>query len=211
MVTADTSANIDAAIHVAHAFTIHSEESESDYFSVVDDLQDPDDEEEAGAAHIGDTELTAGLFYGYVVVDLPALVSNTEGVDIDNWMSADVDRTLAADIVKRLIPLIATVTPGAKLGSTAPYSWASFLMAEASARQPRSLAEAFRVPASARLDAGIQRLNTQLKKFDSVYGQGETRKFLSTESEAVEGAEQVDLQALAAWASQLVIDGAVSS
>ena len=34
MVTSDPGANIDAAIHVAHAFTVHAEESESDYFSV---------------------------------------------------------------------------------------------------------------------------------------------------------------------------------
>ena len=58
MVTSDPGANIDAAVHVAHAFTVHREESESDYFSVVDDLQR--DDEDAGAAHIGDMELTAG-------------------------------------------------------------------------------------------------------------------------------------------------------
>ena len=78
MVTSDPGANIDAAIHVAHALTVHAEESESDYFSVVDDLQSED--EDAGAAHIGDMELTAGLFYGYVVVDVPGLVSNLEGM-----------------------------------------------------------------------------------------------------------------------------------
>ena len=42
MVTSDVEANIDAAVHVAHAFTVHAEESESDYLSVVDDLQRPD-------------------------------------------------------------------------------------------------------------------------------------------------------------------------
>ena len=78
MVTSDPAANIEAAVHVAHAFTVHPEESESDYFSVVDDLQG--DDEDAGAAHIGDMELTAGLFYGYVVVDVAGLVSNLEGV-----------------------------------------------------------------------------------------------------------------------------------
>ena len=46
MVTSDPGANIEAAIHVAHAFTVHREESESDYFSVVDDLQG--DDEDAG-------------------------------------------------------------------------------------------------------------------------------------------------------------------
>ena len=78
MVTSDPGANIEAAVHVAHAFTVHREESESDYFSVVDDLQR--DDEDAGAAHIGDVELTAGLFYSYVVVDIPGLVSNLKGL-----------------------------------------------------------------------------------------------------------------------------------
>ena len=87
MVTSDPGANIEAAIHVAHAFTVHREESESDYFSVVDDLQR--DDEDAGAAHIGDTELTAGLFYGYVVVDVPGLVSNLEGCASGDWQDAD--------------------------------------------------------------------------------------------------------------------------
>ena len=39
-------------------------------------------------------ELTAGLFYGYVVVDVPGLVSNLEGCDAKaEWEGAD--RTLA--------------------------------------------------------------------------------------------------------------------
>ena len=50
MVTSDVEANIDAAIHVAHAFTVHEEESESDYFTVVDDLHRVEDD--AGADHI---------------------------------------------------------------------------------------------------------------------------------------------------------------
>jgi hypothetical protein len=39
MVTSDPDANTDAAIHVAHAFTVHREEAETDYFTVVDDLE----------------------------------------------------------------------------------------------------------------------------------------------------------------------------
>ena len=38
MVTSDPEANIAAAIHVAHAFTVHEEEAEIDYFTAVDDL-----------------------------------------------------------------------------------------------------------------------------------------------------------------------------
>ena len=143
MVTSDPGANIEAAIHVAHALTVHGEESESDYFSVVDDLQR--DDEDAGAAHIGDMELTAGLFYGYVVVDVPSLVSNLEGCPADEWQTAD--RALGAKVVENLLHLIATVTPGAKLGSTAPYACADLMLVEAGSRQPRSLANAYRDPA----------------------------------------------------------------
>ena len=124
MVTSDPGANIDAAIHVAHAFTVHQEESESDYFSVVDDLRDVD--EDPGADHIGDMELTAGLFYGYVVVDVPGLVSNLTGCDAEAW--ANADKTLASQVVEHLVHLIATVSPGAKLGSTAPYARADLML-----------------------------------------------------------------------------------
>ena len=133
MVTSDVEANIEAAVHVAHAFTVHAEESESDYFTVVDDLQRLEDD--AGADHIGETELTSGLFYGYVVLDRGLLLANLGG-----------DAEMAGAVAERLVHLIATVSPGAKLGPTAPYGYASWLLVEAGDQQPRSLAEAFREP-----------------------------------------------------------------
>ena len=136
MVTSDPEANTDAAIHVAHAFTVHREETESDYFTVVDDLTR--EAGEAGTAGLFDTELTAGLFYGYVVVDVPLLVANLGG-----------DPNLAGKVVQHLVHLIATVSPGAKKGSTAPYAWAELMLIEAGRRQPRTLANAFRNPTEA--------------------------------------------------------------
>ena len=194
MVTSDPAANIDAAIHVAHAFTVHQEESESDYFSVVDDLQQAD--EDAGAAHIGDMELTAGLFYGYVVVDVPGLVSN---------LSADKD--LAGKVVDHLVHLIATVSPGAKRGSTAPYSCADLMLIEAGARQPRSLANAFRSPAKAQVANATSALSQYLSKLDAAYGAKETRRVMSVEDCDILNAERLCLDDLAAWASQAVLSG----
>lgn len=72
MVTSDLLARVDAPVHVAHAFTVHAAHTEMDYFTVVDDLSR---EEETGAAHTNQTELGAGVFYGYVAVDVPLLVS----------------------------------------------------------------------------------------------------------------------------------------
>ncbi len=203
MVTSDPGANIDAAVHVAHAFTVHREESESDYFSVVDDLQSED--EDAGAAHIGDMELTAGLFYGYVVVDVPGLISNLEGCDGKDWQGAD--RKLAAQVVDHLLHLIATVSPGAKLGSTAPYGYADLMLVEAGTRQPRSLANAFRSPARAQVEDAARRLAEHLGKLDGAYGNGEARRVMSVEDCELPGAERLSCDDLASWAAAAVRAG----
>ena len=199
MVTSDPAANIDAAIHVAHAFTVHQEESESDYFSVVDDLQG--DEDDPGAAHIGDMELTAGLFYGYVVVDLPGLVSNLEGCDAQAWDNAD--KSLAGKVVEHLVHLIATVSPGAKLGSTAPYAYADLMLIEAGSRQPRSLANAFRTPTQAQTSRAAGALAQYLDKLDNAYGVRETRRVMSLEAFGIPCADRVPLDDLANWASNV--------
>lgn len=195
LVTADVEANIDAAVHVAHAFTVHSEESESDYFTVVDDLHRQEDD--AGADHIGETELTSGLFYGYVVLDRNALVANLGG-----------DADMAGEVARRLVHLIATVTPGAKLGPTAPYSYASWILAEAGDRQPRSLAEAYRKPCTPDRSAAAQRAGDFLGKIDALYETGEARRFISLEEAEVPDAERSEsLRELASWAGAVVKAG----
>ena len=203
MVTSDPGANIDAAVHVAHAFTVHGEESESDYFSVVDDLQG--DDEDSGAAHIGDMELTAGLFYGYVVVDVPGLVSNLEGCGADEWQGAD--RALAARVVQHLAHLIATVSPGAKLGSTAPYSYAELMLVEAGSHQPRSLANAYRMPVRPQVEAALTALSTYLQRLDAAYGAREERRVMSVEDCGLPGAGRMSLEEIASWAAGIVGNG----
>ena len=204
MVTSDPAANIDAAVHVAHAFTVHQEESESDYFSVVDDLQR--DDEDPGAAHIGDMELTAGLFYGYLVVDVPGLVSNLEGCTADQL--EDADRTLAAKVVEHLTHLIATVSPGAKLGSTAPYTCADLMLIEAGSRQPRSLANAFRTPVKAQVKDAAKQLSNYLAKLDAAYGIRESRRVMDSRKTAQSPARSVcPWTTLAAWVADAVRGG----
>ncbi len=201
MVTSDPEANTDAAIHVAHAFTVHAEESESDYFTVVDDLRRLD-EGEAGTAGIFETELTSGLFYGYVVVDVPTLVDNVGG-----------DRALAARVVEHLIHLIATVSPGAKKGGTAPYAYAELMLVETGRRQPRSLAGAFRAPVSLNeqdvLASALTKLGGHLENLDAAYGAREDRAMLCAANVSLAGvAERQDLDSIAAWAAAAVRAGA---
>jgi len=186
MVTSDPNANIEAPIHVAHAFTVHAEEAESDYFVAVDDLAR---DEETGADTIQETELTSGLFYGYVVVDLRGLLENL------GWNAA-----LAGEVLHNLIYLIAEVSPGAKLGSTAPYSRASFLLLETGDRQPRSLAEAFRKPCLPESGTAIAALSEHLRALDENYATGEDRRMMSLTNSEVPGATRGTLAELAAFA-----------
>ncbi len=191
MVTSDPAANIEAPVHVAHAFTVHGEESEGDYFTAVDDLKK--DEDDSGADTIQETELTCGLFYSYVVLDLPGLIANCGG-----------DKNLAGLVVHHLVHLIAEVSPGAKLGSTAPYGRAGFMLIEAGDRQPRSLAESYRKPVKPDLDAAVSSLAKQLEKFDKAYATGESRLCLNL-SDVLLGDLQVgSLAELGLWAQAKV-------
>jgi CRISPR system Cascade subunit CasC len=179
MITSDTEANTVAPIHVAHAISVHKEEAENDYFTVVDDLTQRDGE--GGSGGIFDTELTSGLFYSYVVVDVPGLAGNLGG-----------DQELAAKVVEHLIHLIATVSPGAKRGSTAPYSYADLMLVERGSRQPRSLANAFRKPVTLTdrgdvLDSTIEALSKHLSGLDTAYGAREARDVLSVTGAVLPG------------------------
>ena len=212
MVTSDPKANTDAAIHVAHAFTVHAQESETDYFTVVDDLKQRDPEADSGSAGIFDTELTSGLFYEYVVIDVPLLVSNLTGAEPTAWSLPGTDRALAAKVAEHLLHLIATVSPGAKKGSTAPYAFASTLLVEAGTRQPRSLASAFENPVNAGshgLSAKAESaLFERLEALDRAYGAKEARHFLSLSSgprEALTGPESLDV--LAGWLRDSIAAG----
>ena len=193
MVTSDPDANIAAPVHVAHAFTVHGEEPEIDYFTAVDDLAT----HEPGADTIQDTELTSGLFYGYVVVDVPGLVDN---------LGANISLTGA--VLHNFIHLIAEVSPGAKLGSTAPYGRASFMLLEAGDRQPRSLAEAFRTPCEPYVDPAVKALCGHLSALDRIYATGEERRHLCVVDADVAESRPGSLADLAQWAQSLPVAGA---
>ncbi len=171
MVTSDLLARVDAPVHVAHAFTVHAANTEMDYFTVVDDLNRDD---ETGAAHANQAELGAGVYYGYVAVDVPLLVSNLTGCKAQDWRSQDP--AVARRVLDALVSSIVQQSPGAKKGSTAPYAWADLLLLEAGAGQPRTLANAFldAVPwKGAHHDIRLmatERMADYLRRLDEMYG-----------------------------------------
>lgn len=162
MVTSDLFARVDAAVSVAHAFTTHAEAAETDYFTAIDTLKTSQDD--AGAGLIQDTELTSGVYYLYAVIDMNQLRDNLIGFEA----------SMAESLGRSLVQAMATVTPSAKRGSTAPFSYAEFVMTERGAAQPRSMANAFLDPVNGEggrlMAASIERLLAHRARLATMYG-----------------------------------------
>ncbi|MEW6258303.1 MAG: type I-E CRISPR-associated protein Cas7/Cse4/CasC [Thermodesulfobacteriota bacterium] len=177
-VTSDLLARVDAPVHVAHAMTVHAANTEMDYFTVVDDLSSDD---ETGAAHANQAELGAGVFYGYVVVDVPLFISNLTGCGEKEWKNQDSQTPQR--VLNSLIRIIASKSPGAKLGSTAPYSRAETVLLEVGREQPRTLANAFleAMPMKEHLvRQATVRMRDYLMRIDEMYGQTSIFRTLAT-------------------------------
>lgn len=188
MVTSDPRANVDAPVHVAHAFTVHALEQELDYVTAVDDLRQQSEDGEAGSAGIFDIELTSGLFYSYVAIDVALLVSNLGN-----------DAALSGQVVECLVQLIARTSPGAKKGSTAPYAHAEFMLVETGNDQPRTLANAFRNAVQPKGDVfgrSLLALQEHLSNLDRAYGVHTQRQQLSVTPPALDGVDNVGLATL---------------
>ena len=159
MLASSPAYNVEAAAQVAHAITVHAVKVDDDYFTAVDDLNAHD--EDAGAAHIGETGFAAGVFYLYVCINKSLLRENLQN---DTEL---VNKTLAA-----LVEAMAKVSPTGKQNSFASRAYTSYLLAEQGTQQPRSLSVAFLkpVPGSDVLNDAIKHLRQQADNFDSVYG-----------------------------------------
>lgn len=154
--------NVEAAVQVAHAITVHKSAVEDDYFSAVDDLNDG--LEDKGAAHIGERSFGAGLFYLYVCINRELLKENLGG-----------DEALTEKALAALIHAVTKVSPTGMQNSHASRAYASYVLAEKGDQQPRSLAQAFLKPVKPYADEDILQkavdaLRKRQQNFDKVYG-----------------------------------------
>ncbi|MFT3666795.1 type I-E CRISPR-associated protein Cas7/Cse4/CasC [Piscinibacter sp.] len=153
--------NVEAAVQVAHAFTVHRSAVEDDYFSAVDDLNP---REETGAAHIGERGYGAGLFYLYLCIDLELLQANLGG-----------DAALRDRALEALVRAVTQVSPTGMQNSYGSRAYASYVLAEKGDQQPRSLAQAFLKPVKpwgelGVLEQAVVSLEKRRDSFDKVYG-----------------------------------------
>ena len=153
--------NIDAACQVAHAISVHPITIEDDYFTAVDDLNTGN--EDAGAAHIGETGFAAGVFYSYICINKELLIENLNG-----------DNELANKAIAALTEVAVKVAPKGKQNSFGNRAYASYVLAEQGDQQPRSLSVAFLKPvpkyAEDYATEAVKALEHQRHNFDKVYG-----------------------------------------
>lgn len=160
---ADTPAfNVEAAVQVAHAITVHKSAVEDDYFSAVDDLNNG--QSDKGAAHIGERSYGAGLFYLYICIDRELLKDNLGG-----------DEALAGKALQALVNAATKVSPTGMQNSHASRAYASYVLAEKGDQQPRSLAQSFLKPIRPSDDGdmlakAVQAITRRCENFDKVYG-----------------------------------------
>lgn len=157
MVANDNRYTCEAAVQVAHAFTVHKAVIEEDYFTAVDDLNTAGS---TGAGHIDETAFGAGLFYTYICVDFELLAKNLGS------------ETKAKSALKTLLTAATTVSPSGKQNAFASRAYASFVMIEKGDKQPRSLASSFLKPIHGEdlLDGAISALKKTQANMDKVFG-----------------------------------------
>lgn len=151
--------SVEAAVQVAHAFTVNQVAIEDDYFTAVDDLNRGT--EDMGAGHLGEIEFGSGVFYLYVCINRTLLLENLHG-----------NVSLMSTALKGLVEAAAKVGPSGKQSTFASRAYASYILAERGTQQPRSLSVAFLKPVRGddMLGEAIEKLEDIRKKFDEKYG-----------------------------------------
>ncbi|MBU2550110.1 MAG: type I-E CRISPR-associated protein Cas7/Cse4/CasC [Proteobacteria bacterium] len=159
MLAANPFFNTEAAAQVAHAVSVHEAAVEDDFFTAVDDLNEG--VEDVGAAHMGELEFGAGLFYLYVCIDGDLLKKNLEQKP-----------ELAPMAVRALTEAAAKTAPTGKQNSFASRAYASYIMAEKGDQQPRSLVVSFLKPVGGTdyLAESIEHLEATCGRMDAAYG-----------------------------------------
>lgn len=180
---------VDGALAVAHALTTHTVDSDIDWFTAVDDLQ------EQGSGHLDTQEFSSGVFYRYASLNIGQLRENLGGAS----------REKALEIAAHALQMLATVVPSAKQQSFAAHNLADLALVSFS-DLPVSLANAFEQPVQQKNGSGyrgpsIAALHDYWQKVHMGYGLAERcGQFSLGDSAVPEGiVAKQSLEALKVW------------
>ncbi|WP_394940222.1 type I-E CRISPR-associated protein Cas7/Cse4/CasC [Psychromicrobium sp. YIM B11713] len=169
-----TDLNVDAAVQVAHALSVHAVDNEFDYFTAVDDHKAQDVEEDAGAAMIGTVEFNSSTLYRYATINGAGLLKNL----------GDVEATREA--VEAFVDSFVTSMPTGKQNTFANRTLPEAVVVQVRATQPVNLIGAFETPVEQpRLKNAAQLLTAQSQQIDEAYGTAPVSAWVIRTSDAL--------------------------
>lgn len=192
MITEGTMASVDGSLSLAHSFTTHRIEPETDWFTATDDIRSLMDAK--GSAHMNSFDYSSGVFYRYANLNIRQLQENL----------GDATREEALEIAKHLVYMMATVVPEAKQKSFAAHNLADFALVSFS-DSPFSLANAFERPIwseTGYLSKSCESLLDYWKKVSEAYElDGRSMIFTTQDDITVDNTTQ-KMSDLTSWVSQ---------
>ncbi|MGW1075162.1 type I-E CRISPR-associated protein Cas7/Cse4/CasC [Streptomyces sp. NPDC002537] len=150
MVADSTDLNVEAATQVAHAISVHMSETESDYYTAVDDKNT---DAESGAGMIGSIDFNSATLYRYAAVDVDELHRNLgAGLRDDQSPTTPVQKAVGA-----FLEGFVTSLPTGKINTFGNHTLPAAVIVKLRTRRPISFVGAFEEPVRAGESGGFLR------------------------------------------------------
>lgn len=163
--------NVDAAVQVAHALSVHRVDNESDYYTAVDD---ENKDEETGAGMIGTVDFNSATLYRYAALGVHQLAANLgQGLREDESRSEPVRRAVEA-----FVHAFVSSLPTGKINTFGHHTEPDAVVVRLRTTRPISYVAAFEDPV--RSDGGghmreaADRLAAYAADVERAYGDPET-------------------------------------
>ncbi len=160
--------NVDAAVQVAHAISVHAVDNEYDYFTAVDDRAPEDN---AGAGMIGTVEFNSSTLYRYATVNVDALQQTLGNAPATSLATSAFIRSFV------------TSMPTGKQNTFANRTLPDAVVVAVRDGQPVNLVGAFEEPivtpaGSSRLSEAANRLTSYSQALDEAFGTAAVATFV---------------------------------
>lgn len=184
MIADSADLNVDASCQVAHAISVHTVETEFDYFTAVDDVNP---EEDSGAGMIGTVEFNSSTLYRYATVNLNGLRNNLG----DDGATARAAEAFVRAFIESM--------PTGKQNTFANRTLPDAVVVSIRERQPVNLVGAFEEAVSAvagkgRLQVAAERLAAHTSELNEAFSQLPVKTFVISPTTATAALEDLGEQ-----------------
>jgi CRISPR system Cascade subunit CasC len=168
MVADSADINVDAAAQVAHALSVHRAETESDYFTAVDDRST---DAEPGAGMIGTVDFNSATLYRYAALDVDLLARN-----LGQGLDEDEPATPVRRAVEAFLDGFVSSLPTGKINTFGNHTLPDAVVVKLRTARPVSFVSAFEKPVLAdefggHMEPACARLADYVPELERAYGE----------------------------------------